>query len=119
MTDWPATLPQRFERRGYKESPADNRLSAKTDTGPPKKRRRSTAGIKIHSGTMKMTRAQTELLETFYYDTIQEVLTFNFPHPRKDGQAVVTFGDWEIVEETGPDTWRVAITLEEQGFTAN
>lgn len=117
--DWPAGLPQRFERQGYKDSPADNRVVTETDIGPPKKRRRSTIGIKTMSGTMKMTAAQLEDLEEFYYETVQETLPFNFPHPRLDGDAVVTFKDWDIVGETGPDTWRVALSFEQQDFIPN
>ena|SRR5581483_3281963 len=82
MTTWPDTLPQQLLMDGYAETPPSNVIRSTMDQGPPKDRRRSTDAERLFSGTMELTQDQIGIWEDFYYNTIDEVLPFDFPHPR-------------------------------------
>lgn len=82
MPTWPVTLPQQFLMQGYSETPPSNIIRSTMDQGPPKDRRRSTDNERLFSVSMELTEAQIAIWEDFYYNTIQEVLPFDFPHPR-------------------------------------
>ena len=79
---WPATLPQQLRRQGYRQARGDNRIITPTETGPPKRRRRSTAAIGSLRGSMTLSYDQVQTLSTFYDDTLNDgVDSFNFPDP--------------------------------------
>lgn len=84
MSEWPATLPQTFDQTSYSEASPDMVVRTKMDTGPVKIRRRFTAAPYTLSGSMKLTSAQTNTLDTFYTTTINGgANSFTFTHPRK------------------------------------
>jgi hypothetical protein len=84
MALWPVTLPQIFEQSGYKETLPDMMIRTKMDTGPAKVRKRFTAAPYSMSGNMRMTKAQTDDLDTFYLTTTNGGAdAFTFIHPRK------------------------------------
>ena len=67
---WHAGLPQALFVAGYSQSPPDIALKSPMDAGPPKVRRRFTAGIAPVAGTMIMTAAQLITFQTFYNTTL-------------------------------------------------
>lgn len=114
MTTWPGTIPSEFEQGGYQEAFANNTIKTSMDAGPPKRRRRTTASIKLFSGFIMMTDAEVALLETFYYDTIGEVNVFDFTHPRRDTTVQVVFAEPPSLTYISPNNWRVGLKFEEQ-----
>lgn len=114
MTTWPGTIPNEFEREGYQEGFANNVIKSNVDSGPPKRRRRTSANIKTLQGRIQMTTAETELLETFFYDTVGEANEFDFTHPRKETTISVVFSEPPTLVQIGPDLWSVSIKLEVQ-----
>jgi len=90
MATWPLTLPQVLLVQNYAETPPSNVIRTQMDQGPPKVRRRSTDAQRLFSGTMILTEDEVAIWEDFYYNTIQEVLPFDFPHPRTGATISVT-----------------------------
>lgn len=79
---WPASLEQRVNEDGYGLQFGDPTMTSDMDSGPPKKRARSTKGIDIHDCTMRLKIDQYTVLKNFYKtDLNQGVLTFEFNHP--------------------------------------
>ena len=79
---WPVTLPQVFDRQGFVMATGDGRLLSKTDTGPGKMRRRSTAMPTPVQGGMTITMVQKDTLIAFVRDDLAGgTLPFNFPEP--------------------------------------
>jgi len=90
---WPTSLPQRFlQDPGAIEQPPDVVLETQMDAGPPKARRRYTAGFRLVSGTIDLTHAQRATLDTFYVDTLQGgALPFDWIHPLTSQPATFRF----------------------------
>ncbi len=64
MAIWPVTLPQRFlAEPGVEETMPDIVIETEMDAGPPKIRRRYTAGYRHVTGSLKLTRAQRTTLD--------------------------------------------------------
>ena len=82
MTTWPATLPTKPLIGGYTENGPDLVLETEMDAGPPKQRRRFSAGVRSLDVSYKLTTAQVAFLETFYYTTIACVGEFDWTNPR-------------------------------------
>ncbi len=79
---WPAELPQRFDKDGYQDAFADNRLASKTDIGPALIRSRISSMPRRISGVMKMNKTQLDRLRKFWQvDTLDGKLPFIFPDP--------------------------------------
>lgn len=88
MVTWPASLPQKFLSSGFQRQYPDNRMRSDNDAGPAKVRRRSSLNVYTISGSMVMTQAQVDTLDTFINTTLGSgVLNFDFPDP---DDAVVT-----------------------------
>lgn len=114
MTDWPDTLPSRFERNGFSHELADNALKTKMDYGPSKRRRRTTTSVEPMTGTMIMTDDQWGDLVEFFKDTVKETLPFNFTMPDGVTEVEVCFNASPVRSYFAPGVWRVAIDLEIQ-----
>lgn len=111
---WPATLPTRVLVDGYAERPADVVLRSKTDTGPGKARRRSTAARRPIKCTIAVDGVQLDDLEAFFDDTLKGgSIPFDWVHPRTGLAATFSFSSPpEIAPEPGGATWLVAMQLE-------
>ena len=110
---WPADLPQCFIV-GYSDGKGEGRIGTNPDTGPPMMRRRSTAVVRPLSGSMRMTRAQIAILDTFYETTlIAGSLPFTFTDPTFGGTILVMFpiGSQPSWQQTAPGKYRVNISL--------
>jgi len=79
---WHADLPQELFLAGYAGTFPAVTIKSEMDAGPAKVRRRFTAGIETHAGTMIMTAAQFATFTTFYNTTILGgSLRFNWTKP--------------------------------------
>jgi hypothetical protein len=83
MAVWPASLPQRFlESPGVEEEAPDVMIETEMDAGPPKARRRFTAGFRMIRGTVRISKAQRATLDTFWVTTLEGgTLPFDWIHP--------------------------------------
>jgi len=95
MADWPAAFYGCIIKGSFSETPPQNVLRTQMDVGPAKLRRRSTAGVRVFSLNLFLTKAQVATFDTFYVTTIQSgSLKFNMYHPRTH----VT-GEYRIVNQ--------------------
>lgn len=90
---WPASLPQRLQASpGATEQPPNVVLETQMDVGPPKARRRYTAGFRIVGGTLALTHAQRATLDAFFMDTLEGgALPFDWVHPITAEPATMRF----------------------------
>lgn len=110
---WPVTLPRNFIA-GYTDGFPDTTISTDPDIGPPITRRRSTAGVRPLSGSMRMTRAQLATLKTFFEVTIEGgALPFTFPDPSFGGDVLVKFDKGRMPSwvQVTAEIFRVNISL--------
>lgn len=116
MSDWPSTLPQRFLTADYSDSLPDNVIKTQMEAGPPKRRRKTTANIRVISGSMIMTTAQWNSLAAFFQNTVKEIAPFNLPEPGNDGAGTlpVVFSGPPQRQYFGPGRWRVGLRFEVQ-----
>jgi hypothetical protein len=82
-------FPQKFEQDGFTDAEPSIFIKTEMDAGPPKLRRRFTAGHRPISGTMIITSTQKASLKTFYqtYGSVE----FNFPDPDTGSTVSVIF----------------------------
>jgi hypothetical protein len=90
---WPASLPQRFlQDPGTSEQPPDVILESQMDAGPPKARRRFTAGFRMVGGSLALTHVQRATLDDFFMNTVQGgALPFDWIHPITSAPATFRF----------------------------
>lgn len=90
--DWPASLPQYFDVDGYVERAADLVIESPVDVGPPKARKRFTAGWRAISGNLRMDATQAAALEDFYRNDLNSGVTpFNWVNPFTQAAARFRF----------------------------
>lgn len=112
---WPGTLPQRFLIPGNSESLDENRIASQTDTGPGKRRPRSSMEIGSFTGTMRMSGAQWAILLAFgKTDLGKWVLPFTIPATDGGADWLVRFamGSKPRRVNIGGDRWNVSMALE-------
>ena len=107
---WPGSLPARFLKRGYSETPGDNVLREEMDVGPRKSRRRSTVTPVQVSAQMILTAAQHVTFDDYYLNTLFEgTVAFDMPDIRG------TVREMFIVEPPSysqvPDSDLIAVSL--------
>ena len=113
---WPASLPQWFNLSSYAGGIGDGRIRSRTDTGPGKSRRRSSATPEPIKASTDMTGAQLDILRAFVNGTLLNgSLPFTMPNPEKDvgNTLMVRFAErlptWQAKET---DLWEVSLDLE-------
>ncbi len=85
---WPATLPQEPLAQGYAERAPDTVIRTQMEAGPPKVRRRFTAGVRSIECRLRLIPAQVDTLDAFFNTTVAGgALPFDWKHPRT-GTAV-------------------------------
>lgn len=114
MPTWPGTLPQSPDADGYTESPPDVLLRTQMDAGPPKVRRRSTAGPRSVGMRMTLSLDQVQTLDDFFWTTCQAgALPFDWVHPRTGNAATFRWRSPPRYEGSGSDeAWRATLDLE-------
>lgn len=114
MAIWPELLPQKLLREGNSEGLGDGLIETQPDQGPPISRPRSTAVTRPLAGAINCSGAQLDALIAFYnVELAMGALPFTFPAPRGGGSLLVKFlkGSQPTWSETGPDVYRVPISL--------
>ena len=85
---WPASLPQTPLAEGYNERAPDTVIRSPMEAGPPRLRRRFTAGVRNIECQLRLTPAQLDTLDAFFGSTVAGgALPFDWKHPR-NGTAV-------------------------------
>lgn len=89
---WPASLPQNPLLAGFTESPPNLTIRTPMEAGPPKLRRRATAGVRPLPLQVALTKAQVATLDAFYLTTLAGgSLPFDWTHPRTAAAATFAF----------------------------
>lgn len=111
---WPITLPTAPEGPGYTEQPPATTIRTNMDAGPPKVRRRFTAGVRLFTFTWIMTKAQVAIFDTFYNTTLEggSVSISGLAHPRTGAAATFRFAGQPSYVYLGPDAWRITTPME-------
>lgn len=99
MSSWPASLPAYPLRDSVRETPQPQTIRSTVDAGPPKVRRRFTAGIDLIEMEFALTEAQYATLRTFHDTTVNGGAdSFTMTHPRTEASITVRFAE--------PPAWR-------------
>src|SRR5262245_10179110 len=114
MEAWPGTLPQQPLYDGFQETAPNTVLRTTMDAGPPKQRRRYTAGIRRFSVALQLTKAQVAVLDSFYLNNLNGgVDPFTWVHPRTGTAATFRFtGDALSYDVWADDVWFTRFPLE-------
>lgn len=118
-TAWPADVPYEFERNSYAEGRVDNRVRSPTDAGPEKTRPRTSRTLRTFAGSILMSSAELDRLDTLYDTTLASgSLPVELPVPREpdaDPRPTVRVRFVEPHEATnvGGDLYEVSVTLVE------
>ena len=97
-----------------KENPQDLTIRSEVDVGPPKVRKRYTAGIVIFSGLVyRMTKANVATFQTFYVTTINGGATaFDLPHPRTAATVSARITSAPTYTALSDDIFDIAVDME-------
>jgi len=111
---WPASLPQEPLAQGFSEQAPNTLLRSQMEAGPPKVRRRFTAGIRNIECQVRLTPAQVDLLDTFFDATIAGgALPFDWKHPRNGTAVTFRFVEPPSYTPVARGTlWQASLRLE-------
>lgn len=114
MPTWPVTLPTAPEGNGYQEQAPNTLIRSHMEAGPPKVRQRFTAGVRPFTMTFILTKAQVEILDAFYVNTLLggSLTVDGLNHPRKGTANVFRFVEPPSYAYIGPDVWRASVKME-------
>lgn len=113
MAVWSASLPQTVLQQGYREQAPQNKLRTQMDAGPPKMRRRYTAGVRQIRAMSNMTTTQIADLKTFHNTTLQGgALAFDWTDPVAGGTVSFRFVTEPSWEPLSGNRYRVSLDLE-------
>lgn len=102
MTVWPPSLPQRLLLDGYGDTADSGSIRTDMDAGPAFVRQRFTAVSTQVAGSLVLTRAQTQTLDTFFHQTLQEgSQPFTWVHPRTGAAATMRFNTSQQLQYSG------------------
>ena len=114
MPTWPVSLPELPLTGGFDETPPDTTLETQMDAGPPKARRRFSAGVRKIGVKMIMTTAEVATMDAFYVATLQGgALTFDYDHPRTGVSQTYRINGLSYQHLT-PGEYRVGFQLMQQ-----
>ena len=109
---WPAQLPQ-DSFIGHIETAPEERLRTGMDVGPPKMRRRFTAGVRNVEIPIVLTTSEATTLMDFYTSTLTGgVGAFDWKLPRTGATVSFRFVAPPKIEAIEPNVWRTALSLE-------
>lgn len=109
---WPLGLPQQFQQKGYSEGNTDNVLRSKNNTGPPKRRLRSSVAQLPITGNMLLSNFQKGIFSNFYTDDAKYgSLSVDFPDPNDPGNYVEVFINSKNLTPVSGNTWQLALQL--------
>ena len=89
---WPVSLPQRPLAQGLQERVPDTLIRTSMEAGPPKVRRRYTAGIRLFEMQLRLAASQVDTLDAFFEETLAGgSLPFDWEHPRTGAAVAFRF----------------------------
>ncbi|MCW5699969.1 MAG: hypothetical protein KIT00_09020 [Rhodospirillales bacterium] len=89
---WPYSLPQRPLAQGFNEQAPNSVIRTQMEAGPPKVRRRFTAGKRTIDMQLRLNADQVETLDAFHDSSLQGgALSFDWVHPRTGAAATYRF----------------------------
>ncbi len=113
---WPTAddFPQDSQLLGYQETPPENVIRTPMDTGPPKLRRRSTAGVRNLTVFLFLDdTTQMGHLDDFYVtDTYSGSIAFEWTHPRTGATTDFRFRAPPQYRHLGNGNYRAQLELE-------
>lgn len=113
MPAWPGSLPQKPLLEGLQEQAPTLTVRTQMDAGPPKIRKRFTAGIRLFSLLLSLTKAQVETLDVFFVTTSNGGATpFDWTHPRTAASVTFRFVSPPAYHPLADDVWRAQLELE-------
>lgn len=102
---WPQSLTRAPRVSSLSEQAPDVVLRTEMDVGQPKARRRFTGDVRRFDVSLDLTRAELDLFDAFFVDTIEGgALTFDWKHPRTGGDAVCRMLNVPTYRPQGPRT---------------
>lgn len=111
--NWPSTLP-RPRPSGTSETPGHPVVRTKMDAGPPKVRRRHTAGVRKWKMAFDLTLAQVDELDVFYETTTAHgTLRFNMTNPRTEATEEFRFKGPPTHANVGGELWESTVEMEQ------
>lgn len=115
MPTWPAEMPT-VRPGGYQEQPQSQILRSDMETGPPKTRRRFTAGIRPVTAQYVVDDAQLQTFEVFFENEIAAgALSFAWTHPRTENQVSAKIvPPYQVEPVNGGLWWLLSLTIEIQ-----
>jgi hypothetical protein len=112
MAIWPPSLPAP-NWTGFQETSPNVVIRTSMDVGPPKVRRRSTAGVRPLSMTFLLTKDDVSTLDTFYQTTLSGgSLPFDWTHPRTGAAVRVQFTASPSYQAQGPLHYQAQCQME-------
>ena len=110
---WPETLPQSPLLDGWQETLADNVLRTAMEQGPPKLRRRGSAGSGKMTVHFLLSRDDCALVDDFYQTALAGgIRPFTFTHPRRVQAVACRFAAPPDYTAAGDGFFRVRLSLE-------
>ena len=114
MAEWPPGIPVFPLLEGFSYQPANTLLASEVESGPPKVRRRTTAGVERWSGTFLLTAVQTEIFRSWFEnDLAGGALPFDQTHPVTDAWRSMRFDPQSLpsYSPVGNGIWRVDVQV--------
>lgn len=111
---WPTGLPQPIQDNTAQYAPlVDDQIRTSMETGAPKARRRTTYMPETFNCTLKLTGAQTGILNTFYATTLKSVGYFDWLDFRTMTTATYQFTKRPTFAciQTRADAWLATLQL--------
>ncbi len=110
---WPPMLPAAPLVEGFQETAPTITLRSAIDAGPPKVRRRFTAGISQISCRYTVTRDLMNILDNFYFNGVAGgAIPFEWEHPRRREIVMVRFREAPQYTAYSGDIWTAVVALE-------
>ena len=110
---WPATLQQLINEEGFNYKFGETTLRTSTEVGPKKVRRIYSTGTDTQTCTIRISRDQYDLFETFFKTTLNGgASTFLFPHPISTTETEWRFSSPPVISPIGGIHFTVAMEWE-------
>jgi len=111
---WPVSLPQEPLAQGFSEQAPSTVIRSQMEAGPPKVRRRFTAGVRNIECQLRLTPAQVDTLDSFFDTTVAGgSLSFDWKHPRSGAAVTLRFVEPpSYTPLTRGTLWQASLRLE-------
>jgi len=113
MASWPSNLYGYILKDSFKEVPPNNIIRTAMDVGPPKIRRRSTAGTRKFSFSMFLPSNLVTVFDDFYDSTLHSGAdSFTFRSPRTQTVGTYIFSQQPVYTSYGRRGYQISCEVE-------